>query len=129
MTTIPIPSQDTPIYNILIKKYATFKLSLTWKTGGTTSVPIDLTNFRAILQIRQSADVPNVLYEASTTKGNIKLGGANGTISVSISSVDTSNIRWQSGEYDLLLIGPDGTVYKMIRGSVSVETGITQPNQ
>lgn len=119
-------ARETPSYNIVIKKYATFSLYLTWRTGGDSSTPINNSNFSAVMQFRMTENSPSVLYEASSKNGQIVLMGESGTIKITIPASATGAMDFKEGVYDLFLTEPTGTVHKLIRGAIIVEQSVTK---
>lgn len=117
-------------YNLCIEQGATFTRVFTWQTGTPgcppkNLVPVDLTTFSAILQIRATINSTEVLYEASTALGNIVLGGVTGTITLTISAVDTADFTWTRGVYNLNM-DSGGTVTRLIQGAVAVSPEVTR---
>jgi hypothetical protein len=111
--------------NLFINQNATFRTHLVWTTGGDTPQPIPNINCEALLQIRTNEDSPSILYEASTAKGNIILEGSNGGIDIVIPASDTSGFVWATGFYDLLIKDNNGTVTRLIEGTVTVKRGVS----
>ena len=87
-------------------------------------VAVDLTGWAARMQARRTVGDAVVLFELTTENGGIVLG--NGTIDVKISAQDTATYSWKNGVWDLELIAPDGTVTRLLEGSVSVSPEVTR---
>jgi hypothetical protein len=118
------------IYNLCIEQGATFTRVFTWQTGTPgcppkNLVPVDLTNFAALLQIRSTISSTEVLYEASTALGNIVLGGVTGTITLTIPATVTADFNWTRGIYNLNL-DSGGVVTRLIQGAVAVSPEVTR---
>jgi hypothetical protein len=111
-------------YDIEIDQYAYFSQQFTWK--DTSYQPIDLTDWEARLQIRESIDDEPVVDLDSTTAG-ITLGGVDGTIVVVIPSAETAAMP--SGEllYDLLMEDPSGRKKRLLEGKAIVKQAVTRP--
>lgn len=116
-------------YNLCINQYATFMRIFQWKAGqccgvpvGSSPLPVDLTGYTAMMQIRAFPLDATVLYDASS---NITLGGVNGTISLLIPASTTSGFTWWDGFYDLLLTNSGGFVTRLLSGTVTVSPGVT----
>lgn len=84
--------------------------------------PVNLTGYSAAMQIRAFPLSPTILYDASD---DITLGGAAGTISLTITAATTEGFGWFSGVYDLLLTDPSGNVIRLLSGGVTVSPGVT----
>jgi hypothetical protein len=108
-----------------IDQGATFTKTVTWKTGKPAQ-PVDLTGCTARMQVRESIDADAVLLSLSTTDGRIALGGAAGTISLRVEAEETAAITWKAGVYDLEVEFADGTVRRLLSGSVSVSPEVTR---
>jgi hypothetical protein len=115
-------------YSFCIDQNATFLRIFTWFAGsccgavGSQPAPVDLTGYRANMQIRPFPLSSTILYDASA---NITLGGIAGTITLLIPPLNTAGFTWWTGVYDLLLTDPYGVVTRLLSGSVSVCPGVT----
>lgn len=113
-------------FNLGIDQGATFSLPVTWKTGKKPAVPVDLTGCTARMQVREKLDAPAVLVELTTENGGIALGGVSGTVTLRIEADATAAFTWRAGVYDLEIIFADGTVRRLMYGSVSVSLEVTR---
>ena len=117
-------------YNLLIYQGQTFDLDLTWTAGnccgqgtvGSGQQPVDLTGYTATMQFRPFAGAAQLYYDAS---GNIILGGALGTIDLSIPASATEGFTWWSGVYDLLLTDSTGNVTPLLAGNVQITASVS----
>lgn len=117
-------------YNICLAQYASYNQTFIWTTGGcvpcgtvgATGVPVDLTGYTAMMQIRPWAGSPTLLYDASS---DITLYGITGEFTINISAADTSTFTWPQAVYDLLMTDPYGNVTRLMSGTVTVSTGVT----
>ena len=129
---------STGIYNLCINQGATFLRTFVWATGSScgcdsgcncspsTGSLVDLNGYTADMQIRQTVQSGTVLFEASTTNGLIVLGGAAGTIALTIPATDTSGFNWVKGVYDLNLTSSGGITTRLLQGSVLVSPEVTR---
>ncbi|RST54100.1 hypothetical protein [Variovorax sp. DXTD-1] len=108
-----------------IDQGATFTKTVTWKTGKP-ALPVDLTGCTARMQVRETIQSDDVLLELSTTDGRITLGGTAGTVNLRVEAADTAIIAWKSGVYDLEIQFADGTVRRLLSGSVTVSPEVTR---
>lgn len=117
-----MPAAKIKLY---IYQGATFEKSMTWKTGKP-AVPVDLTGCSARMQVREKLEAAAVLLELSTTNGRITLGGTAGTVNLRVEAVDTTDIDWKNGVYDLMIEFADGTVRPLAAGPVVVHPAVTR---
>ncbi|NQD39973.1 hypothetical protein [Glutamicibacter halophytocola] len=98
-------------YDFIIEQGATFGLMLTWKDESDT--PIDLTGYTA--RLKAMCGEQEVL---SLTNGeSIALGGAEGTIQLSLSAERTAALAFNSATYDLELVQGE-YVKRLLQGVV-----------
>jgi len=130
---------STGTYNLCINQGATYSVTFVWNTGSSCSctngcscgcssslTPVNLTGFTAAMQIRQTVQSSTILYTASTTGGQIVLGGTAGTIALTIPAADTSGFSWIRGVYDMNLTSSGGIVTRLIQGNVIVSPEVTR---
>lgn len=112
------------VYNITIERGETWSRLLTWTDENDTL--INLTGCTAKMQIRKVVGGALVL-ELSTTNGRITLGGSAGTIALTVTDEDTATFPIDSARYDLVITFPSGASEKILRGSIGIESLVTQP--
>lgn len=115
--------------DLYIEQGATFGLSFAWHEGDseTPGDPVNLTGAVARMQIRKTQQAPSLVDATSDgVSPKIVLGGAAGTIAVTLSDEDTDLLTSKSMLYDLEVEMPDGTVYRLLQGKVTVDPNITQ---
>lgn len=110
--------------NFVIEQGATFKQRIVWK--DSSSVPVNLTGYSARMQARRSKTATEVLVELTTANGRIALGGAAGTIDLTIPADVTDTFTWTRGLFDLELVKPNGEVVRLLRGEFTVSSGVTR---
>lgn len=108
-----------------IEQGATFTKTVTWKTGKP-ALPVDLTGCVARMQVREKVDSTAVLLTLTSADGRITLGGAAGTVVLRVDADDTAAITWKGGVYDLEIEFADGTVRRLLAGTVSVSPEVTR---
>lgn len=112
---------------LVIDRGATFRHHFTWMQKVNTVVtPIDLTGYKARMQIRSEYESPVVLASLTTENGGITLGGTTGTIDLFISNADTTTFAWDSGVYDIEFVAPSTDVIRKIYGTVFVTPEVTR---
>lgn len=111
-------------YDVTIYQGASFSRVLTWKDEEGTA--INLTGYTARLHMRSSQDADTPFVTLTTENGGIALGGAAGTITLSISAASTAAITDTSGVYDLELVSASGIVTRLLAGEVLVSKEVTR---
>lgn len=129
--------------DLYIEQGATFILPFQWCHQGpvvdgvvTAGDPYDLTGWTARMEIRKGQhEAP--LATATTENDKIHLGAIpgdwsatldpeNGWIEIRLSDDDTDELNIRTLKYDLELEDPDGVVYRLLQGSVTVDPNMTQ---
>ena len=117
-----MPAGELDIY---IEQGATFRKTLTWKTGSPAT-PVDLTGYSARLQVRAKIDDAEPLLSLTTENGGLALGTTDGTIALYLSATATGALGWKKGVYDLEMIAPNTDVIRLVAGSVAVSREVTR---
>jgi hypothetical protein len=113
------------IHNIKIEQGATFSQTFTWKISGN---PVDLTGYTARMKVRDTtrrASAVNEMISLTSPSGGIVLGGAAGTIAVTISASATAAVVAGKYAYDLELAAPNATVTRLLKGNFTVLSEVT----
>ena len=109
-------------YNIVCPQGSTFNQQLTWNIDNA---PVDLTGYTARMQVREK-HISNVYnLNLTTENGGITLGDEEGTISITVSAADTSEIIAKEYVYDLEL-DSGGEVTRLIEGKFIVTPEVTR---
>ena len=104
---------------LLIEQGATF--SSTVNVEDSTGASINLYGYSAASQMRKSYyATSNTAFLATIT------GNANGEITLSMTSANTSALTPGRYVYDLLITAPDTTKTRVVEGIVIVSPGVTQ---
>ncbi len=111
-------------YHITVNQGSHFTLPITWKDQN--QVPINLTGFTARMQARRTHDATTHFIELTTENGGITLGGAAGTITLSLSAAATAAISAETGVWDLELISSGGIVTRLIQGEITISKEVTR---
>lgn len=112
------------VYDIVVEIGTTFQMDLVWKDHN--GVPIDNTYFAGRMQFRQTPKSDVVLLEFSDSDGSLTFGGADGRIHISGLAEVSETITARFGYYDLKVLSPDGTLKRLIQGSVDFDPEITR---
>jgi tRNA threonylcarbamoyladenosine modification (KEOPS) complex Pcc1 subunit len=110
-------------YDILIEQGATYSQLVTYKEAG---VAINLTGYTARLQVRSTLESASTVVELTTANGRIALGGAAGTITLTISATDTAALTAGRGVYDLELVSGSGIVTRLLQGVCTISRNVTR---
>lgn len=111
------------IVNIEIEEKTNYTESFQY-CDGTTNLPIDITGWSALMQIRDrfGSDVSPLLTLSSPT--SIILGGITGVIEVNFTPAmtdqTTQSTGWVLGAYDLILTDLFGKKIKIAKGFVTI---------
>jgi hypothetical protein len=111
-------------YDITIYQGTTFNQQFTWKDQN--NMLINLTGFLARMMARTSIDVAIPFITLTSAGGGIALGGAAGTITLSMSDTLTSALSPVSGVYDLEVVDGAGTVTRLLQGNLIVSAEVTR---
>jgi len=110
-------------YDILIEQGATFSQVITYKDNG---VAVNLTGYTARMQVRSTLESATTVVELTTANGRIALGGAAGTITLTISATDTAGLTSGRGVYDLELVSGSGIVTRLLQGVATISRNVTR---
>lgn len=110
-------------YDLCIPQGATFSRVIRWKADGAN---VNLTGYTARAQIRPTAASATTTLSLTTENGRITLGGAAGTITLTISATDTAAIAAGRYVYDLELVSAGGIVTRLLQGVVTVSANVTR---
>lgn len=117
-------SNQASRYDLLINQGADFLQIFTWK--GSDGVPINLSGYTARMMIKNSPEDDTALVTLTTENGRIALGGALGTITLSLNSTVTAALDFTKALYDLELVSGGGFVTRLIGGAVTLSPEITK---
>jgi hypothetical protein len=112
-------------YNVTIEQGATFRLLVEWLADG--SVPVDLTGYSARMQIRPYAESDEVFLtlDSDSSNGGISFE-SDWVILIEITATETAALTQYCGVYDLELESADGTVTRLLKGSVTISPEVTR---
>lgn len=110
-------------FDIVVSRGASYATSMIIKVDNE---PLNLTDYDAKLQVRDSYDSEDILYEMSTDIGNIEITPMSGKVDLIISKDDSVEFDFDVGLYDLLLISPSGEVLRYLEGNFRVLKGVTR---
>lgn len=105
-------------YNISIERNVDFCLILTLKNSNGTA--IDVTNATIDAEIKQDYYFPNL--ETFTVT---KITPASGLVKLTLTAAQTAALHPGPLKYDVLVKYSDGTIQKILKGTVGVDTNIS----
>lgn len=114
-------------YNIKIKQGANFywPLLIVDEVDGV-EVPVDLTGFDCVMQIKKTFNSSTTLDEYSITNGKITFNELLGEIFINAPAVDTAAYPDDFiGKYDIKLTDDTGFVDRIIQGDAVVDPQVT----
>ena len=107
-------------YNIVCDQATTFALDFTIQTGNTLW---DLTGYTATMTVRPFVG-SNTTTLVLTNGNGITLGGAAGTVDITISSTVTADLNPSRYSYDFVL-NSGSVVTRLLEGKFIVTAGVT----
>ena len=110
-------------YDLLIEQGATYSQLITYKESG---VAVSLVGYTARMQVRSTLESASTVVELTTANGRIALGGAAGTIALTIAAADTAALTAGRGVYDLELVSGGGIVTRLLPGVCTISRNVTR---
>ena len=100
----------------------------TYTSGGVVewNTPIPLTGFTAKMQIRETVDSSTVIAELTHLNGGITIDTANYTVTVTLTSTQTSAFTFPTAVYSLELTDANGDVTTFIQGNLTLIQEVTR---
>lgn len=103
-------------YNFTIEQGSSFSKVLTWLAEG---VAVNVTGYTARLKVRNASSGAELL-SMTTENGKIALGGAAGTITLTLTAAETALLAFTVAPYDLELVSSGGLVRRLFQGHITV---------
>ena len=108
-------------HNLVCEQGTTFTFQFTVKTGD---VPWNLTNYTATMTVRPFVGATTTAVVATNANGKIVLGGAAGTVVVTLSSTETAALDPSRFVYDFIL-DSGAVVTRLLEGKFVVTPAVT----
>lgn len=108
--------------NLTLAQGSTWSVTLTYKDANGAA--INLSGYSAAMQVRVSHAATSTVLSLTSGSG-ITLGGAAGTITISVTAIATAAIEAGTYVYDLELV-TGATVTRLIEGSLTVTPEVTR---
>jgi hypothetical protein len=115
--------RNTQLLDLEINRGGTFVLEIAMFESDEET-PLDLASYTTLMHIRKTIDAPDAELELDDANG-ITLGGAEGTIAVTITADQTDLLEPGRHVYDLLLV-KDESVDRILEGKITVFQGVTR---
>jgi len=110
---------------LTLEQGATWSRVLTWEIPR--GVPVDLSNYSARMQIRETYESSTPLLSLTTAVGGgITLGGAAGTITIVVSAAITATLLPGNHVYDIELVSAGGVVTRLLEGQMTITPEVTR---
>lgn len=110
-------------YKLKIEQGTTWRKVFVWKAAG---VPVDMTGWKARMQIREAVDADEILQELTSENGGIAIVPLLGQFTLQMTDAQTSALDFDVAVYDVELIDSGNEVTRIISGSVSLSRGVTR---
>lgn len=111
-------------YDFYIEQGATFNRTVVWKDSNED--PVNLTGYTARMQVRKAVTSPTTILDLTTENSKIALGGALGTITLTLAPTDTETLETFCGVYDLELQSASGFVTRLLEGQITISREVTR---
>jgi hypothetical protein len=112
--------------NLTMFQGASFDYNLVWNTtSGTVTSPVNLTNWSARMQVRESYDSTTPVLSLTSGTG-ITLGGTAGSILIEATPAQTEAIDSGQYVYDLEMVSPGSAVTRLVEGTLICDPEVTR---
>ena len=108
------------VYNQVVPQATTYVFACKVQEDST---PWDLTGYTGTMTVRPFLGSTSTTLVASTANGKLTLGGAAGTVTVTLTATETA-IKADSYVYDIVL-NSGGTITRILEGQFIVTAGVT----
>lgn len=99
-----------------------------YTSGGVVEYnqPVPLNTYSARMQIRETVDSPEVIYEATSAAGQIILDNVNKTITITILGSVTKNFNFATAVYSVELFDGANNVVSFLVGNLTLVPEVTR---
>ena len=113
--------------NLTVYKGSTKTVVIRWGAGSTTT-PVNLTGYKARMQVRKRVTDPVVLDELTTENSRIVITDAvNGELELRFPAATSTAYEFTTAVYDLELVEPDNiTVHRILEGIFTASPEVTR---
>jgi hypothetical protein len=110
-------------YDIVADQGATYSQVFTWKDSNGD--PVSLVGWTGRMQVRSRVPSATTVLDLTTANGGVTLGGAAGTVTVSVSAADMADVDAGVYTYDIELVN-GSTVERLVMGTFTVRGEVTR---
>ena len=110
-------------YDIVADQGATYSQVFTWKDSDGD--PVSLVGWTGRMQVRSRVPSATTVLDLTTANGGVTLGGAAGTVTVSVSAADMADVDAGVYTYDIELVN-GSTVERLVMGTFTVRGEVTR---
>lgn len=111
-------------YDFEIEQGTTVIKPFIWK--DSTGAPVNLTGFTARMQVRATIGAVEPLVSATTENSKLQIIPEEGKVILVLSAEETAAFQWKRGRYDLELVQDNGTVFRLLKGVISISLEVTR---
>jgi hypothetical protein len=111
-------------YDMVIDQGATLSRTLTWRDSKRD--PYNITGYTARMHVRTTVTSTGIILVLTTQNGRIALGGAAGTVTLTVAAADTAVLAAGRYVYDLELVSSAGVVSRLVEGAFVVRPEVTR---
>jgi len=99
-----------------------------YTSGGILSwnLPVPLTGYTALMQIRETLESTTFIAELSTANGRIVIDPINYTITINLPASLTATFDFDSAVYSMELTDNQSNVFQFLNGSISLVREVTR---
>tara|TARA_R110000822_G_scaffold52078_2_gene135032 strand:- start:336 stop:686 length:351 start_codon:yes stop_codon:yes gene_type:complete len=111
-------------HHFVIEQGATFSQVLT--LTDTAGQLVNLTGYAsAEMDLRLDPESSSSVLDLTTSNSRITLGGAAGTVTLTVSAADTADLTAGDGVYDLEIV-TGSNIYRVLEGTYSIRRNISR---
>jgi hypothetical protein len=110
--------------DLFVEQGSTFNYTLT--LTDNVGAPIDLTGYKARMQMRRAVQAQGSLITLTTENGRIAITPLTGVIVLTIEAEATAQLNFQTAVYDLEIESAGGIVTRIIQGKVTLSPEVTR---
>lgn len=110
-------------HDFVCEQGATFAREVTWIDSA--GIPVNNVGYVARMQVRETAASASTILSIGTATGEIVLGGADGTITITVAATATASLAAGCYVYDLEMVS-GATVYRILQGNFTVDAEVTR---
>jgi hypothetical protein len=111
-------------YDLLIEQGATWLRTLTLRDSDNALV--NLTGYSARMSVRQKIESTTTLLDLTVANGRVALGGAAGTIILTLTAIETAALSFALAVYDIEMVSGAGVVTRLMNGRIALEKEVTR---